>query len=115
MAKAPALTVSTFQEKELVNKTEYHVQVQSVNGAWRSGYSDAVTAIPHAEKVPDAPDNVSAVGKYKSIDVSWKKMKDTDFYRLFCRESGTEDAYQVIDNITENHYTITELKDKTFL
>lgn len=113
MAKAPALTVSSFQEKELVNKTEYHVQVQSVNGTWRSGYSDAVTAIPRAEKVPDAPDNVSAVGKYKSIDVSWKKMKDTDFYRLFYRESGTEDVYQVIDNITENHYTITELKDKT--
>lgn len=113
MAKAPILSVSTFQDKELVNKTEYQVRVQSVNGAWRSGYSDAVTAVPRASKVPDAPDNVSAVGKYKSIDVSWKKMKDTDHYRLFYRESGTEDAYQVIEDITENHYTITELKDKT--
>lgn len=113
MAKAPVLSVSAFQEKELVNKTEYQVRVQSVNGAWRSGYSDIVTAVPRANKVPDAPDNVSAVGKYKSIDVSWKKMKDTDSYRLFYRESGTEDTYQVIEEITENHYTITELKDKT--
>ncbi len=113
MAKAPILSISSFQGKELVNKTEYQVRVQSVNGTWRSGYSDAVTAVPRANKVPDAPDNVQAVGRYKSIDVSWKKMKDTEHYRLFYRESDSGDAYQVIEGITENRYTITELKDKT--
>ena len=31
----------------------------------------------------DYPENVKAVGKYKSVEVSWKNMKNTEFYNLF--------------------------------
>ena len=113
MTKAPMLLVTSFGGKELVNNTEFTVKVQSVNGTWKSGYSESITAVPKPDQVPDAPDNVAAEGKYKSIQVSWKKMKDTDSYRLFYREADTEDAYTVIDHITANSYTISDLKDKT--
>ncbi|MCB5689670.1 hypothetical protein LIR30_20795, partial [Blautia wexlerae] len=75
-----------------------------VNGTWKSGYSESVTAVPKADKKPDAPENVKAVGKYKSVEVSWKNMKNTEFYNLFYREKGQEE-YTKIENITTNSYT----------
>lgn len=107
-----SLTVNKFNEKELVNKQEYMVKVQSTNGAWRSGYGEAVKAVPKTDKKPDAPDNVRAEGKYKSIEVSWKDMKDTDSYNLFYREVGTGD-YKKVANISTNRYMLMELKDVT--
>ena len=61
-------------------------------------------------KKTDAPENVKAVGKYKSVEVSWKNMKNTEFYNLFYREKGQEE-YTKIENITTNSYTISELKE----
>ena len=107
-----AYEVTSFGEKELENYKEYQIRVQSVNGTWRSGYGDEVTAVPKPSKKPDKPDNVSAVGKYKSIAVSWKKMKDTLYYNLYYKESG-EETYQKIEKIEENSYTISDLKDVT--
>lgn len=70
--KNNSLKVTSFNEKKLVNKEQYTAKVQSVNGTWKSGYSESVTAVPKADKKPDAPENVKAVGKYKSVEVSWK-------------------------------------------
>ena len=107
-----ALDITSFGGKELVNYLEYRLCVQSVNGTWRSGYGDEVTAVPIPSGKPDKPDNVSAVGRYKSILVSWKQMKDTVTYNLYYKESGAEE-YQKIEGITENSYVITGLKDLT--
>ena len=104
------MKVTSFNEKKLVNKEQYTAKVQSVNGTWKSGYSESVTAVPKADKKPDAPENVKAVGKYKSVEVSWKNMKNTEFYNLFYREKGQEE-YTKIENITTNSYTISELKE----
>ena len=108
--KNNSLKVTSFNEKKLVNKEQYTAKVQSVNGTWKSGYSESVTAVPKADKKPDAPENVKAVGKYKSVEVSWKNMKNTEFYNLFYREKGQEE-YTKIENITTNSYTISELKE----
>lgn len=108
--KNNSLKVTSFNEKKLVNKEQYTAKVQSVNGTWKSGYSEPVTAVPKADKKPDAPENVKAVGKYKSVEVSWKNMKNTEFYNLFYREKGQEE-YTKIENITTNSYTISELKE----
>lgn len=108
--KNNSLKVTSFNEKKLVNKEQYIAKVQSINGTWKSGYSEPVTAVPKADKKPDAPENVQAVGKYKSVEVSWKNMKNTDFYHLFYREKGQEE-YTKIENITTNSYTISELKE----
>ncbi len=107
-----SVTVSSFQEDKLENGREYTVKVQAVNGSWRSGYGSPVTVVPKPGGKPDAPDGVSAVGKYKSIDVSWKDMEDTDSYNLYYRVSGT-DVYEVIKEIEGNRATISDLENKT--
>ena len=111
MVKSNSLQVTAFNEQKLVNGEEYHVKVQSVNGTWRSGYSSSVTAVPHAQGRPDAPENVKAEGKYKSIEVSWKKMKDTTYYNLFYKKHDAEN-YEKIENIAENRYTLQNLEAK---
>lgn len=108
-----SLTVSSLREGKagLMNGKEYQVSVQSVNGAWKSGYGETVTVIPKVDKVPDAPDYVNAIGKYKAIDVSWKKMKDTDYFNVYYREAGGQE-YTKIEGIEDSKYTIANLKDK---
>ncbi|MCI8465893.1 MAG: hypothetical protein HFI63_08565 [Lachnospiraceae bacterium] len=107
-----SLTVSSFKEDKLVNGQEYIVKVQATNGSWRSGYSSPVTVVPKPGGKPDAPDGVSAVGKYKSIDVSWKDMEDTDSYNLYYRISGAA-TYEKIEGIEGNRTTISELENRT--
>jgi len=109
--KGTMYIAKSFDGKDLVNKENYAVKVQSINGAWRSGYSDIVTATPKATAKPDAPDNVKATGKYKSIDVTWKNMEDTDSYNLYYKEEAAGE-YQKIANITTNRYMLSNLKDK---
>ncbi|MDE6724529.1 MAG: fibronectin type III domain-containing protein, partial [Ruminiclostridium sp.] len=107
-----SLSVSSFGGKDLVNNTDYVVSVQSVNGTWSSGYCNPITVTPKPDKRPDKPDNVKAVGKYKSIVVSWKKMEDTDYYNVFYKRTD-EDAYHKIEGVPINSYTIDELEDMT--
>ncbi len=107
-----SVVLSSFGGKSLKNYTEYTVSVQSVNGTWRSGYCGAVSATPKPTKRPDKPDNVSAVGNYQSITVSWKQMKDTLTYNLYYRQSASG-SYQVIRGLTTTSYTITGLRDLT--
>ena len=64
-AKGPMLSVTSFGKDKLVNGKEYKVQVQSVNGAWRSGYCEPITVIPKADKVPAAPDSLKLTGGYE--------------------------------------------------
>lgn len=110
--KGNALSVSSFYGGKLTNNTPYSVKVRSVNGTWRSGFSAEQNVVMKADKKPDPPDNLTLTGNYKSIVASWKKMEDTDSYCLYYREKGTEE-YEKIDDITENSYTISGLKDKT--
>lgn len=111
-AKGNSLSVSSFKQEKLVNGKEYKVRVQSVNGAWRSGYSEPIVVVPKVDKVPDAPDYVQAVGRYRAIDVSWKKMEDTDSFNVYYRETGTKE-YTKAEGITASSYTIPDLKDRT--
>lgn len=107
-----SINISSFGGKELENYLEYQLSVQSVNGTWRSGYGDEVTAIPKPDRKPDKPDNVTAKGQYQSVVVSWKNMKDTLTYNLYYKESGAEE-YQKLAGIEQNSYTIDGLKDLT--
>lgn len=107
-----SLDISSFGGKELTNYLEYQIRVQSINGTWRSGYGEEVTAIPLPSGKPDKPDNVSATGQYQRITVSWKQMKDTVSYNLYYKESDAA-QYQKIENIKENSYIINGLKDLT--
>ncbi len=106
------LSVSSLNEGKLVNKQEYEVSVQSVNGAWKSGYSQIRKVTPKVDKKPDAPDYVSVVGRYKAIDVSWKKTKDTDYFHVYYKEAGEDAFTKIEEKIEDSKYTIQDLKDK---
>lgn len=115
MVSGNALDVVSFNRDKLTNYLEYQVRVQAVNGTWRSGYGETVTAVPTPSGPPDPPDNVNAAGQFKSIIVSWKDMDDTVSYNVYfkAKESGN-DAYQkIISEITENRCTISGLEDLT--
>lgn len=110
--KGNSVQISSFQKGKLVNNTAYMVSVQSVNGAWRSGYCEPAEVVPKADKKPDAPDNLRVTGAYRAIDASWKNMEDTDSYNLYYRESG-KGSFTKISGISGNRHTITGLKDRT--
>ncbi|MCM1227855.1 MAG: fibronectin type III domain-containing protein [Clostridium sp.] len=111
IATTNSIKVSTFNGKEIKNYTTYNVSVQSINGTWKSGYCDSVEVTPKPSGPPDKPDNVSAVGRYKSITVSWKNMDDTLSYNLFYKLRNSDEEYTEISDIKENKYTISGLED----
>ncbi len=105
-----SLVVNSFNNDKLINKTNYAVKIQSINGTWRSGWSEPITATPLTDKVPGAPDGLVLKGAYRAINASWKLMKDTDSYNLFYREKGTE-TFTKVENIEKASFTIGDLKD----
>lgn len=107
-----SISVSSFGTSELVNGTTYSARVQSVNGAWRSGWSDSVDVTPKASKKPLKPDGLNAVGGYKSIKASWKKTEDANKYNLYYKKSG-DSEFTKIPDISATSYTISDLDDKT--
>lgn len=106
------LEVKNFKDSKLKNGEVYTARVQSVNGAWRSGYGAWVEAVPKTTKKPDAPDNLRVTGGYRSLRMNWKDMEDTDTYQIYYRESGSA-SYQKISGVAANSYEIRGLKDQT--
>lgn len=108
-----SITVKQFMNDKIKNGTKFMVRVQSTNGDWRSGYSDPIEVVPETTKVPDAPENISIVGGYKLLNITWKDMEDTDSYNLYYREKGSSSKYTEITGITKNSYQLTNLKVNT--
>ncbi|MCH5208268.1 MAG: M60 family metallopeptidase [Oscillospiraceae bacterium] len=106
-----SLSVTDFGGKELENGAAYTVKVQSVNGAWKSGWSDAITVVPKASAKPGKPDNVTAVGGYRSIDVSWKKAEDAEWYNVYYKLSS-ESAYTKISGVKGLKLTVSDLANE---
>ncbi|MDC7286956.1 M60 family metallopeptidase [Blautia schinkii] len=109
---ATSLTVKSFADQKLENNKIYEVAVQSVNGEWRSGYSETVPVTPKASQKPDAPDNLKVTGGYKSFKASWKDMKDTDSYKLYYRKESDQD-YTMVGNLATNTCSVSGLEDNT--
>lgn len=109
---APSLIVTRFDGQKLVNKTEYTVRVRSINGEWRSPYSESITVVPKADKLPEAPDALQLTGDTLSIRAGWKAMQDTDTYNLYYRKQG-DAAFAKITGIGSNAYTLTGLSGAT--
>ncbi len=107
-----SLSVSSLNNKKLVNGTEYTAKVRSVNGAWKSGWSGGITVTPKVSSKPDRPDGLTASGAYKSIQLSWKKAEDAEWYNIYYK-LRSEKTYHKIKNISGTSYTVTGLEDKT--
>lgn len=109
---ANTLAVKSFGGEKLQNSKTYTVRVQSVNGEWRSGYSEAITVVPKADKLPAAPDALRLTGRFQRIEASWKDMKDTDTYNVYYRKQGDAD-FTKVTGIAQNSYTIQNLENNT--
>lgn len=108
------IKVTSYKNDKLVNGDAYTVRVRSVNGDWKGGFSEPLRVTPRAMKRPDAPEGVNIAGKYRSLEVSWKKMKDTDSYTIFYRPYNDSMAeYRSIGSIEANHVVIENLTDET--
>ncbi|MDO4262147.1 MAG: M60 family metallopeptidase, partial [Eubacteriales bacterium] len=107
-----SLVIRQFGGKDLVNNTVYTVKVQSLNGEWKSGYTEELSVTPKAEGVPDAPDNVKITGGYRTVTVSWSANEDADSYNLYYKEEGAE-SFEKIEGITASTYQLGGLKDST--
>lgn len=104
------ITITQFNKDKMFNNTEYEVCVQSVNGEWKSGFSKSITVVPKPDKKPDAPDNVTVVGGYRSIEVRWKELKDADSYNVFYKKES-DSEFKKITGITACYYPISDLED----
>lgn len=109
---ATSLTVQQFAQDKLENGTEYQVRVQSVNGEWKSGFSEAVSAVPRVDKVPPAPDHLSLTGGIRSIEIRWGKTEDADSFTVYYKEESAA-SYEKISGITGLYYQLEGLKDNT--
>ncbi len=107
-----SLTVNSFQGKKLQNNQTYTVQVQSINGEWRSGYSSVITVVPRADGVPPAPDGLTLSGLFQRIQATWDSTKNAESYCLYYRKKGDADFIK-IEDITTNSYTIQGLDNNT--
>jgi len=104
-----SVTISSLVSEKLAAYEPYTIRVRSVNGSWKSPYSESAEITLKPNSLPPAPEYVSAVGQTESIKVSWRKMRDTQYYSLFYREKGTGD-YSEIKNISDVSYVIVNLK-----
>lgn len=106
-----SLSVSSLNEHKLVNGSDYTVKARSVNGSWKSGWSNEITVTPKASSRPERPDGLTAAGAYRSIQLSWKEAEDAEWYNVFYK-LRSEEEYHKIENIAVTSYTVTGLEDK---
>lgn len=106
-----SMSVSSFNGKKLENGTPYTVKVQSVNGAWKSGYCGEITVTPKASSRPDRPDGLTALGAYRSVLLSWKAAEDAEWYNIYYK-LRTEEEYHKIAGVNGTSYTVSDLEDK---
>lgn len=89
----PTLEVSQFNGGKLQNETEYRVSVRSVNGDWRSPWSESIGVTPKATSVPARPTGVVATGGYGEVSLRWNSAEDAQSYVVYYRKAGTSDGY----------------------
>lgn len=98
---------------KLLNGKTYHFNVRSVNGDWKSPWSETYTAVPQAVSLPPAPDYVTAKGGYREISVSWGNMDDTESYIVEYKKASDPDYIVASEECTGTSYTISGLEDDT--
>lgn len=106
------MTITQFFNKKLENKKEYTIAVRSVNGDWRSDFSESYTVIPKATTKPDKPDSLKLKGVFKGIEASWNAPKDNaaDYYTLYYKKKSDAE-FKKVSNINTTKYTVENLEE----
>ena len=111
------ITLKQFYTEDFKDNhyTPFHIRVQSVNGEWRSGYSEPITLIPVPNGPPAEPDNLYVKGGIREITATWKNMKSTRKYNVrYKKSTDPEDKWiTAAQGLETNSIKITNLEDKT--
>lgn len=87
----------------------YAVRVRSVNGDWKSGWSEVWNHEVTCTKVPPAPEYVNVVAGVKQLKVSWRCKFDAETFSVFYKKTS-ESSFTEVPNITGQSYTLTGLE-----
>lgn len=118
---------SSIQTESLINFETYKVKVRSVNGDWKSPWSNEQSGMPEPQAKPASPDNVKLTAGRNFLHVTWKDMDDASGYMVYYKKnSETGSDYQpavagfVADEktggtgiIKENSFKIENLAEDT--
>lgn len=109
-----SITISQFGNEKLQNKKTYTLRVRSVNGDWKSQFSEAVTATPQYDSIPDAPDKLTLSAGYRKITATWQAPKDdsAERYTLYYKKES-DTSYKKITGIKDTKYDLFDLEDQT--
>lgn len=107
------LEISSIDGGDVDNGKPYTVKVRSINGDWRSEYSEPIIVVPEAKSRPTPPQQIQITGGYRKLSVSWRKMKGTDSYSIYYREKdGADPTFMEMHGLTGTTAEITGLKDE---
>lgn len=98
----------------------YNVRVRSVNGDWKSNWSEAYPYTVTCENVPPAPQYLTAQAGVQSLNVSWNCKYDAEGYTLYYKkvndenyqsvgEVGTDENGNKTFTLTDSQYTLLNL------
>ena len=108
------IVINDVNGEDVTSGITYTVMVRSVNGEWKSPFSEAKTIKLSPTSVPEKPESITVTGGNESIDVSWKKMKHTESYNVYYKLEE-EAEYQVINGIKgTSHKIINLIPEKTY-
>jgi len=87
---------------------DYTLMVRSINGDWKSGWSDPVVYTIKCISKPKKPEYLSVTPGVQSLKVSWRALYDTQTWSLFYK-SEAEENYTEITNLSSPSYMLTNL------
>ena len=69
-----------------LTKTEVTVEVRSINGEWKSAYSEATIMKIVTFNRPPKPEYVTVTGAYRELKVSWRETNKADSFDIYYRK-----------------------------
>ncbi len=79
---------SSIQTESLINFETYKIKVRSVNGDWKSPWSNEQSGIPEPQAKPAPPDNVKLTAGRNYLHVTWKDMDDASGYMVYYKKNS---------------------------
>ncbi len=105
-------TTNSFILSDLNKDTKVYFYVQTVKGDEESKYSSQVNATTDNKPILTAPENIDVKAlSSSSLEVSWDKASEADYYNIYYREDG-QDNYTKVRK-TSLIFVLTDLKPET--
>jgi len=101
-------TSYTFLDCPIRSFLTYKIKVRSVNGSWKSDWSNVYEHTATCNRVPSAPQGLSAVEGVMCLNVSWNDTYDAEWYTLYYKKEA-DSEYTAVKDIKNRSYTLTNL------